>query len=138
MSGKKEFKLKPRQSVNIESRSEEAIARFSKWVHEQNNFSSSILSLVEHCIDRFGYEDVLQHDIAKKLHKEQLYFSNKEIAPQQTYTQVEKENKESFLNSDEPQVEELEAMDSVTEKKKNNSDTKNEKTTSNNINLKNF
>ncbi|MED4057217.1 hypothetical protein ACQRXC_28890 (plasmid) [Niallia taxi] len=75
-----EIKLKETFLINIKSRNDEKKLKFSKWLQAQSNPQNSFLSLIEHCIDRFGYEDVTDHEIAKKLHTEILYFNNQKIS----------------------------------------------------------
>ncbi|WP_121606015.1 hypothetical protein [Virgibacillus sp. Bac332] len=72
-------KVKSRYLINIDSRADEQKRKFTKWIAAQRNPQNSFLSLIEHCIDRFGYEDVTDHNIAKKLHTEILYFNNERI-----------------------------------------------------------
>ncbi|PTY92338.1 hypothetical protein [Heyndrickxia sporothermodurans] len=75
-----EMKIKEQFLINIKSRNDEKKYKFTKWLNAQSNPQNSFLSLIEHCIDRFGYEDVTDHEIAKKLHTEILYYnSNEEI-----------------------------------------------------------
>lgn len=93
-----ELKVRGKFLINIESRSEEKRIKFTKWINAQNNPQSSFLSLIEHCIDRFGYADVMEHEVAKKLHTELLYFG------EQDYTQLniknlEREDTSSTRNS---------------------------------------
>jgi len=137
MPDKKDFKLKPRQTVNIESRSEETIARFSKWVHNQSNVSSSILSLVEHCIDRFGYVDVLEYEIAKKLYTEQLYFSD-ESSTYQKNIPVKNEIEESVIEPNSSEIKKVETESITEEKNEKNIGNTNKESFSNSINLKSF
>ena len=65
-----EMKIKEQFLINIKSRNDEKKYKFTKWLNAQSNPQNSFLSLIEHCIDRFGYEDVTDHGIAKKLHTE--------------------------------------------------------------------
>lgn len=73
-------KLKETFLINFKSRNDEKKLKFTKWLAAQSNPQSSFLSLIEHCIDRFGYEDVTDHEIAKKLHTEILYFNNQHLS----------------------------------------------------------
>lgn len=77
---KEELKIKEQFLINIKSRNDEKKLKFTKWLNAQSNPQNSFLSLIEHCIDRFGYEDVTDHEIAKRLHTEILYFNNSDIA----------------------------------------------------------
>ncbi|MGG3641472.1 hypothetical protein ABES38_08840 [Bacillus gobiensis] len=74
-----ELKLKGKFLINIESRTDEKKRKFTRWLQAQSNPQNSFLSLIEHCIDRFGYVDVTDHEIAKKLYTELLYFNNESI-----------------------------------------------------------
>ncbi|MGM0941303.1 MAG: hypothetical protein ACQEWU_10120 [Bacillota bacterium] len=74
-----QLKIKSKFLINIDSRTEEKKKKFTEWLAVQRNPQNSFLSLIEHCIDRFGYEDVTDHEIAKKLHTEILYFNNERI-----------------------------------------------------------
>jgi len=67
-------KLKTSVLLKYTSRPEEKILKFSKFYHAQSNFQNSVLSMVEHMIDRFGYVDICDHEISKKLHTEMLQF----------------------------------------------------------------
>jgi hypothetical protein len=75
-----EMKIKDKFLINIASRTDEKKIKFTKWLNAQTNPQNSFLSIIEHCIDRFGYEDVTDHDIAKRLHTEILYFNHNEVA----------------------------------------------------------
>jgi hypothetical protein len=77
-SNNEELKIKEQFLINIKSRNDEKKYKFTKWLNAQSNPQNSFLSLIEHCIDRFGYEDVTDHEIAKKLHTEILYFNSNE------------------------------------------------------------
>lgn len=92
-----ELKLKGKFLINIESRTEEKKLKFTKWLNAQSNPQNSFLSLIEHCIDRFGYVDVTDHEIAKKLHTEILYFNNNEM----TQTNVEVDEPTNFQANNE-------------------------------------
>lgn len=76
-----EKKIREKFLINLSSRNPDSIAKFSKWLDSQTNPQSSFLALIEHSIDRFGYADVMDHDIAKKMHTEYLYFNNENISP---------------------------------------------------------
>lgn len=77
-SNSEELKIKEQFLINIKSRNDEKKYKFTKWLNAQSNPQNSFLSLIEHCIDRFGYEDVTDHEIAKKLHTEILYFNSQD------------------------------------------------------------
>ncbi|MCM3603142.1 hypothetical protein M3175_20595 [Robertmurraya korlensis] len=89
--GNEEQKIKGKFLINIESRTDEKKIKFTKWLNAQTNPQNSFLSLIEHCIDRFGYEDVTDHEIAKRLHTEILYFNNNDV-PQTNIKMVEANN----------------------------------------------
>lgn len=71
-----EIPLKTQVGLKFNSRSHDKIVKFSKWYHAQSNAQNSFFSMVEHMIDRFGYVDICDHEIAKKLHTEMLHFVN--------------------------------------------------------------
>lgn len=73
-----ELKIKDKFLINIQSRPDEKKEKFTKWLSAQNNPQNSFLSLVEHCIDRFGYADIMEHEISKKLHTELVYSKSQE------------------------------------------------------------
>lgn len=77
-NNKEELKIKEQFLINIKSRNDEKKLKFTQWLNAQSNPQNSFLSLIEHCIDRFGYVDVTDHEIAKKLHTEILYFNSQE------------------------------------------------------------
>lgn len=78
MKNDDDLKIKNSFLINLNSRSEEKKTKFTRWINAQSNAQSSILSVIEHMIDRFGYEDVMDHEVARKLYMEQLHFSNPE------------------------------------------------------------
>lgn len=71
-----EIPLKTQVGLKLGARPHDKIVKFSKWYHAQSNAQNSFFSMVEHMIDRFGYVDICDHEIAKKLHTEMLHFSN--------------------------------------------------------------
>lgn len=75
-----EKKIRKTFPINLSSRSEEKQLKFTDWINAQSNAQNSILSLIEHSIDRFGYVDVTDHDVAKKLYTEILTFNNQTAA----------------------------------------------------------
>lgn len=102
-NGKDEIKIKGKFLINIESRTEEKKLKFTKWLNAQSNPQNSFLSLIEHCIDRFGYEDVMDHEVARKLYTELLYFNNKEVLKPKDVTVVN-----DFLEEDQDKKEKSE------------------------------
>lgn len=92
-----EKKIREKFLINLSSRNPDSIAKFSKWLDSQTNPQSSFLALIEHSIDRFGYADVMDHEIAKKMHTEYLYFNNDNITPPNT---IEKTNIVDPLDND--------------------------------------
>ncbi len=69
-----DFKIKDRFPINLSSRSEEKRIKFTKWLNAQSNAQNSFLALVEHMVDRFGYTDITDYEVAKKLFTEKLEF----------------------------------------------------------------
>ncbi|MCM3227565.1 hypothetical protein [Terribacillus saccharophilus] len=61
---------------NYTKRPPEQKERINAWFDAQYNKVSSIISLIDHCIERFGYEDVTSHEIQQRLFKERLYFDD--------------------------------------------------------------
>ncbi|MEK5105006.1 hypothetical protein MKX83_23995 [Cytobacillus sp. FSL M8-0252] len=76
-----EKKIKETLYINFKNNKDEKKEKISEWINNQDNYTKSILSLIEHVIDRFGYVDVTDHKIAGKLHTEKLYFEGKDIVP---------------------------------------------------------
>ena len=77
----KELKIKESFLLKISSRNDAQKIKFTKWINAQSNPQSSFLSLINHMIDRFGYEDVTDHEIAKKLYSEMLHYSEHDESP---------------------------------------------------------
>lgn len=77
----KDMKIKDKFPINLSSRSEEKRIKFTKWLNAQSNAQNSFLALVEHMVDRFGFADVTEHEIAKKLFTEKLEFENTPVQP---------------------------------------------------------
>lgn len=75
----KEKKVRESYLIKPGSRSEETKQKFSAWIDAQSNAQNSILSLILHSIDRFGYEDVMEHDIARKMYLERLHFEGENV-----------------------------------------------------------
>ncbi|MFE5473877.1 hypothetical protein [Bacillus safensis] len=75
--GKSETKIKNTIYINITKKSETKKQKIAKWCENQPNLTNSVLSLIEHAIDRFGYEDVTDHDVERKLYIERLHFDSK-------------------------------------------------------------
>lgn len=75
----KEKKIRDKFLINLSSRNPESIAKFSNWLDVQTNPQSSFLAMIEHSIDRFGYVDVMDHEVSKKMHTEYLYFNNDNV-----------------------------------------------------------
>lgn len=61
--------------LNFKNKSEEKKQKIYAWLQCQENQTNSILSLIEHAIDRFGYKDIMDHSISKKLYTEMLVFN---------------------------------------------------------------
>ncbi|MEK6189799.1 MAG: hypothetical protein N2A99_02280 [Carnobacterium alterfunditum] len=85
------LKLKNTFLIKITNRSDEKKMKFTKWVNAQNNAQNSFMTLIEHMIDRYGYEDITDHEIARKLYKEQLHFNGEEIVPENQQKTASKE-----------------------------------------------
>lgn len=67
-------KVKETMYLNFKNKKEEKKKKITDWVNSQDNVTNSILSLIEHSIDRFGNRDIMDHDISRKLYMERLYF----------------------------------------------------------------
>ncbi|KGX85202.1 hypothetical protein [Pontibacillus litoralis] len=85
-------KLREKFLMNISSKSEVKKEKFTRWIDAQSNAQNSIFSLIEHSIDRYGYEDITDHEIAKKLHTEMLYYNNNLIKQNEEKIQTTKLN----------------------------------------------
>jgi len=59
--------------VKLDKRSQQTQERISKWVEAQSNYSSSIITIIEYMINRFGYVDVTDFDIIKTLSNEKNF-----------------------------------------------------------------
>lgn len=90
-------KIKGTIYLNFKNKSEEKKKKINDWLQNQENQTNSILSLIEHAIDRFGNSDIMDHSISKKMHTELLYFSEDGNAfPLFTFNK--KENNENDLS----------------------------------------
>lgn len=120
-----ESKLKETFLINFKSRNDEKKLKFTKWLAAQSNPQSSFLSLIEHCIDRFGYQDVTDHEIAKKLHTEILYYNNQHISeiPEKKEQVVIQKSESENIHIVEDEIE----NDSLIEKKNNDESKKTDK-----------
>ncbi|MCM3405451.1 hypothetical protein [Cytobacillus oceanisediminis] len=67
-------KVKETMYLNFKNKKEEKKKKITDWVNSQDNVTNSILSLIEHSIDRFGNRDIMDHDISRKLYMERLFF----------------------------------------------------------------
>ncbi|MGG1021104.1 hypothetical protein G3M81_23070 [Bacillus paralicheniformis] len=94
----KEIKNQNTIYLNIKHKKEEQKEKIAKWCENQSNKTNSILSLIEHAIDRFGNEDVMNHEIARKLYMERLYFDEKDRAYSLFPIQKENENESETKN----------------------------------------
>ena len=72
------------------NRSQETKEKFSNWIEAQSNAQNSILALISHVVDRFGYVDIMDHEIAKKMYADILNAgSKKEIDESKTQLVVD-------------------------------------------------
>ena len=60
--------------INYKSKSEDTKVKIGEWLSNQKNQSNSILTLIEHAIDRFGNVDIMNHEVSRRLYLERLYF----------------------------------------------------------------
>lgn len=65
--------------IKLQAKSPETKKKFSKWLDAQSNGQNSLLSLIEHSIDRFGFADIMDHEISKKMYTENLYYNNSSL-----------------------------------------------------------
>lgn len=63
-------KIRKQFPINLEKRNDVTKERINKWLDAQGNYTISVVSIIEHMIDRFGYVDVMDHDVIKQLHNE--------------------------------------------------------------------
>lgn len=75
------IKIKNQFLINLGSRPDDKKVKFTKWINAQSNAQNSFLALIEHMIDRFGYEDITDHEVSRKLFSERLHFNNTENIP---------------------------------------------------------
>lgn len=112
----KDFVLKDQVSLKFTSRPHETKVKFSKWYAAQNNVQNSMLSIVEHMIDRFGNVDVCDHEIAKKLYTEMIHFNGNSVS-------LETHKEVPIIDSFEP-VKSIEAGEILTQTKTSNANIK--------------
>lgn len=72
----KDLKVKESFLIKINSRNENQKITFTRWINAQNKPQDSLLAIINHMVDRFGYVDVMDHEISKKLYTEMLHFDN--------------------------------------------------------------
>ena len=58
--------------IKLDNRTEATQQRISNWLDQQGNATASVLSIIEHMIERFGYVDMMDHEISKILFSELL------------------------------------------------------------------
>ncbi|MGG3879617.1 hypothetical protein [Bacillus smithii] len=61
--------------IGLDNLNDKKKKKINQWVDAQLNYKNSILKLIEHAIYRFGYCDVTDYEIEKRLHTEMLVFS---------------------------------------------------------------
>lgn len=76
--------------LNFKNRKLEQKQLVNDWINAQDNVTASVLSLIQHSVDRFGFVDVLDHEISKRLFAETLMYKGD--------IKVESENKEVQKN----------------------------------------
>lgn len=72
----KESKEKNGLYFNIKNRNEKQKKMVTEWINNQSNATNSLITLIEHMIDRYGYSDITSFEVAKKMHLEKLVFDN--------------------------------------------------------------
>lgn len=77
-----EMKLKNSFLLNMKSRNDKQKKMFTDWINAQSNPQNSFLALINHMVDRFGYADIMDHEVSKKLYREMMYFNNEETVPE--------------------------------------------------------
>ncbi len=108
-----EKKIKETVYINFKSKKDEKKEKITEWLQSQDSVTNSILSLIEHAIDRFGNADIMDHDISRKLYMERLFFDENDKAyslfPTQEDTQV--------INQKVPVMEEKRSIEKISQEK---------------------
>lgn len=101
--------------VKLDKKDQQTQERLSRWLEAQSNYSLSIITLIENMIDRFGYVDITNHEVLKKLYTEKLYYENDLKSPEnqnikssnnlESIKVAKEENKENMKNDTEMKTE---------------------------------
>lgn len=65
-------KLRNSFIVKIGIRNKATKERINKWLDAQENYTASVILVIEHMIEQFGYVDVTDYETAKKLYKRNI------------------------------------------------------------------
>lgn len=72
----KEVEIKNSLYFNMKNRNEKQKRTVTEWINNQSNATNSLITLIEHMIDRYGYSDITSFEVAKKMHLEKLVFDD--------------------------------------------------------------
>lgn len=73
------LEIKKQILIKLDKKEKAVQQRISRWLSAQTNYSLSIITLIENMIDRFGYSDITNHEVLKKLYTERMYYQNQLI-----------------------------------------------------------
>lgn len=95
---------KPPKQILVRLEGRPNMERIYKWLEAQNNASLSTLSMINHMIDRFGYVDIMDHEVSKKLYQELLHFNAGENVSS-SFVESPREVVETTLKPSDPVIE---------------------------------
>lgn len=100
-------KIRQQFPINLEKRNDTTKVKINKWLDAQSNYSASVISIIEHMIERFGYVDVTDREISRKLYEEILHVGYKEIQLEKTEINIDSPIRDAKkeINTETPVVE---------------------------------
>ncbi|MFS0783355.1 hypothetical protein [Bacillus sp. 1P06AnD] len=113
-------------NINYKNRKDSQKEKIKNWLAAQSNATQSILSLIEHSIDRYGYTDVEDHEVRRKMYLEIVTFnsSGSPTVPHQmeTVATANSTNQSSDMDNGivKEKIEEEQKQDIIVSEQKNN------------------
>jgi hypothetical protein len=98
--GEVELNLKAKMIINYENKSDELKDKILRWRRNQSNLTGNVLSLIEHAINTFGFVDLLDHEIQRRLYQGLLFSEGEKVRVEnpQTFAQTNTiENNSKYL-----------------------------------------
>lgn len=108
-----EKKIKETVYINFKSKKDEKKEKITEWLQSQDSVTNSILSLIEHAIDRFGNADIMDHDISRKLYMERLFFDEND----KSFSLFPTQDDSQTINQKVPVMEEKRSIEKISQEK---------------------